>query len=345
MLGHELRNPLSAVRNAVVAARFDPVRRERALDIACRGVDQLARLVDDLLDVARISHGKITLRRQTLDVVGVAERALEATRPLIEERSHELEVSLPASGLYVDGDAARLEQVVSNLLSNAAKYTNPGGHIAVEAGLENGEVVLRVRDGGIGISREMQTRVFDLFAQADRALDRAQGGLGIGLTVVRRLVELHAGRVEVHSDGPDTGSEFVVRLPVSVGPRSGSEVRVEPSESVGASVLVVEDNDDVAESLSMLLEQAGHWVTVVANGERALEAIRALRPDVVLADVGLPGMDGYEFARRVRAAADLAVVPLVALTGYGRGEDRERAIEAGFDHHLVKPVELTPLLG
>jgi two-component system CheB/CheR fusion protein len=348
MLGHQLRNPLAAVRNAITAARLDPGRGDRALEIAHRGTDQLARLVDDLLDVARITQGRIPLHVQRLPLAGVVERAVESTRRLVEDRAQAIAVSLPAADVQVDGDATRLEQVVANLVSNAAKYSDPGGRIVVTATVEAGEAVLRVRDDGIGIAPETLPHVFDLFAQGDRALDRAQGGLGIGLTIVKRLVELHGGRVEAHSRGLAQGAEFVVRLPAVLAPRG--EAVAPPAATGGlqsgcARVLVVEDNVDAAESLRMLLELLGHRVRVVHDGPHALEVARATPPDVMLVDIGLPGMDGYEVARRAGEDADLRDVVLVALTGYGRGEDRKRALAAGFHHHLVKPVNPDALLG
>jgi signal transduction histidine kinase/ActR/RegA family two-component response regulator len=344
MLGHELRNPLSAMRNALVTARLDPARRERAVDIASRQSEQLARLVDDLLDVARITQGKITLRTQKACFASIVERAVETARPLIEERAHHLTLSLPGNDVLVDGDCARLEQVIVNLLHNAAKYTPPGGTIDVAARCEADEIVLRVRDDGVGISPDLRPRVFDLFAQSERDLNRPQGGLGIGLTVVRRLVELHGGRVEVHSDGIDRGAEFVVRLPVPAA--AGAEPDAAAPLSVGgrtANVLVVEDNVDTAESLMMLLEVLGHRVRVAHDGVDALGAARQQPPDVMLVDIGLPGMDGYEVARCIRQQPELSAVVLVALTGYGREEDKQCALAAGFDHHLVKPVELDAL--
>ena len=337
MLGHELRNPLSAVRNAIVTARLDPSRQVSALDIAGRGADQLARLVDDLLDVARITQGRIALRTQRLPIATIVERAVESVRQLIDERAHTISVQLPPHDAHVEGDSTRLEQVVANLISNAAKYTEPGGRIDVIVERQKDEVALRVRDNGIGIGPDMLPRVFDLFAQADRGLDRAQGGLGVGLTVVKRLVDLHGGRVEAHSDGIGKGAEFVVRLP-TVLPGREDAVSSEGAERACARVLLVEDNGDAGESLMMLLELLGHRARMVHHGSAALEAARADPPDVMLVDIGLPGIDGYEVARRVRQDPALRHVVLVALTGYGRDEDRQRALGAGFDHHLVKPV-------
>jgi PAS domain S-box-containing protein len=340
MLGHELRNPLSAVRNSVVTARLDPSRRDRALDIAYRQTDQLARLVDDLLDVARITRGRMTLRMETVRLGGVVERAVETTRDLVEARAHLLTLALPDEPLHVSGDPSRLEQVVVNLITNAAKYTEPGGRIEVMARREGEQAVLRVRDNGVGIAPEMLSRVFDLFAQAHRGPARVEGGLGIGLTVVQRLVELHGGRVEVTSEGLGRGAEFHVSFPcVPV-----ADANPVPARSAGEGhggpvrVLVVDDNADVAEGLMMLLELLGHLVRVAHDGMAALEAVRVNVPDLMLVDIGLPGMDGYELARNVRQDSRLKGVVLVALTGYGRDEDKRKAIEAGFDEHLVKPL-------
>jgi signal transduction histidine kinase/CheY-like chemotaxis protein len=344
MLGHELRNPLSAVRNALITARLDPVRRDRALDIAGRQADQLARLVDDLLDVARITRGRIRLHTRRVRLNAIVEHALETTRQLVQERAHDLSVNLPACDVWVDGDATRLEQVVVNLVSNAAKYTERGGRIEVSVEHWGREVVLRVRDDGIGIPAETLPHVFELFSQADRTLDRAQGGLGIGLTVVRRLVELHHGRVEAHSDGAGTGAEFIVTLPIAIESADESTpAAAATSEQIRAQILLVEDNEDAADSLMMLLEFHGHYVDVVHDGVTALDLAQAKQPDVILIDIGLPGMDGHEVARRIRADPKLKHVMLVALTGYGLDDDRQRTKKAGFDHHLVKPVEFEKL--
>jgi PAS domain S-box-containing protein len=341
MLGHELRNPLAAVRNAVEAARRGAARRELALDIACRQADQLGRLIDDLLDVARVTQGRIVLRRERVRVVDVIERAVESMGRVTEERGHALVVARPAPELWVDVDPTRLEQVVVNLLTNAVKYTEPGGRIEVGAERVGNEAVLRVRDSGVGIAPEMLARIFEPFAQSERTLDRAQGGLGIGLTVVRRLVQLHGGRVEVRSDGLGKGAEFVVVLP-ALAASSADEVEAPTgaeAPTTRARVLVVEDNADAAEGLRMLLELAGHEVRVAHDGATALEAARNEEPDLMLVDIGLPGIDGYEVARRIRREPGLRHLVLIALTGYGREADRTHALTAGFDHHIVKPVD------
>jgi signal transduction histidine kinase/ActR/RegA family two-component response regulator len=342
MLGHELRNPLSAVRNAIAAASLDEARCGRALQIARRQTDQLGRLVDDLLDVARITQGRIALRRKLVSLSGVVQRAVETAQLFTEDRGHQLRVSLPTRDVWVDGDPARLEQVVVNLLSNAAKYTKPGGSIEIEVRHAGQEAVLRVRDTGIGIAPELLPYVFDLFTQADPALDRPQGGLGIGLTIVRRLVELHGGRVEARSAGTDRGAEFIVRLAALRAPAARSDAAKHTRQGA-VKILVVEDNPDGAESLMMLLQMLGHQVRIVHDGIAALGAVRAEAPDVMLVDIGLPGMDGYELAARLRGELGVRDVLLVALTGYGREEDRSRALAAGFDQHLTKPVAIDSL--
>jgi signal transduction histidine kinase/ActR/RegA family two-component response regulator len=343
MLGHELRNPLAAVRNAIAVARLDDGKRARALDIAHRQTTHLARLVDDLVDVARVTQGKIRLRKERVMLATIIQRAVEATRPMIDERGHTLTVSAVPS-LILDGDATRLEQVFVNLLSNAAKYTPPGGTIEIAASSEGGQVAVRVRDNGMGIAPEMLPRVFELFSQADSTLNRAQGGLGIGLTIARQLVELHGGRIEALSDGPAQGAEFVVRLPAAAHDVQPSVTAVAVSAERGRRrVLLVEDNPDSAESMKMLLELAGHSVRVVQDGEVALAAARAEPPEIMLIDVGLPGMDGYELVRQLRHIPALDGSLLIALTGYGRDEDKQQALAAGFDHHLTKPVDMASL--
>lgn len=341
MLGHELRNPLSAVQNALTAATRDPTNRERALEIARRQTRQLGRIVDDLLDVSRVTHGRVPLQRTRLSVAEVVQRTVDAARPAIDERGHRLVLSF-TEDLHVDADAARLEQAVGNLLSNAAKYTDRGGTITVTAERDGDAALIRVRDDGMGIAPEMLPRVFDLFMQGARSLARSEGGLGVGLTVVRRIVELHGGTVTATSDGLGTGTEFVIRLPAlppdAPAPRAnaGAPTAAHPT---GAHVLVVEDNPDAAESLRMLLELLGHRVSVAHDGMAALAAVRGEAPDVMLVDIGLPGMDGYAVAKAVRGDPTSQRIALVALTGYGQAEDKAEATQAGFDRHLVKPVD------
>jgi two-component system CheB/CheR fusion protein len=339
LLSHELRNPLSAVRNAITSARLDPSARGRALEIAGRQSEHLTRLVDDLLDVARITQGKIRLRRERVSLRDAAARAIESARSFVDGRGHILSMISSDEGV-VDADPARLEQIIENLVTNAAKYTPPGGRIDIEIEQFGDKAILRVRDNGIGISAEMLPRVFDLFSQGDARLDHGYGGLGIGLTVVRRLVELHGGQIEARSEGPGRGSEFIVRLP-AVPVSEGDEPAGRPSSEIvpSARVLVVEDNPDAAESLQMLLELFGHRVRVVHDGPAAIDAVRAEAPDLALVDIGLPGMNGYEVARHLREQPGLERTTLVALSGYGRDEDKQRAIAAGFHLHLTKPID------
>jgi signal transduction histidine kinase/DNA-binding response OmpR family regulator len=356
MLAHELRNPLAPIRNGVHILRAigsaDPNVLE-VRDMIERQVRHLVRLVDDLLDISRITRGKIRLKTERVDLAAIASGAVETCRPLIDERRHRLVVSVPPAPLRVEGDPVRLAQVVGNLLNNAAKYTPEGGRIWLSTSREANQAVLRVRDSGMGIPEEMLGSIFDLFTQVDHSLDRSQGGLGIGLTLVRRLVELHQGQVEAHSDGPGQGSEFVVRLPLrrEEGTRLLQDTGEMPSLAHAAAVprapsrrvLVVDDNRDAAESLALLLSVAGHQTRVCHDGPSAVAAAAEFRPEAVLLDIGLPGMDGYEVARRLRAEPAMPRALLIALTGYGQLEDQRRAHEAGFDHHLVKPADLDAL--
>ena len=341
MLGHELRNPLSAVRSAISVARLDGERRERALEIATRQSETLRRLVDDLLDAARITRGKVTLKKRPVPFSALVTRAVDATRPLVAERGHKLAVALPPAEVLVDVDEIRFEQVLTNVISNAARYTDPGGRIEIVASIDGADAVCRVRDDGIGIAPDSQATIFDLFVQAGRGLDRVQGGLGIGLTLARTLIELHGGSIALHSDGIGKGSEFILRLPLPAQPDAGDrpDERATADAATGARVLLVEDNPDTADSMVLLLEMLGHRVDLAPDGASALALAAARIPEVMLVDIGLPDIDGYEVARRVRANAALASVVLVALTGYGQREDRERAFAAGFDHHFVKPVD------
>jgi PAS domain S-box-containing protein len=342
MLGHELRNPLGTITNALgvldrLVADGD-VRR--LLGIIGRQTSHLGRLVDDLLDVARVTSGKIELRRQPLDLRALAEGCLDALTQAGRTRHHAITVEGPP--LRVSGDPARLEQVVSNLLDNALKYTPAGGQVTVRIEQIDGDVVLRVRDSGEGIRADLLDRIFDLFVQEPQALDRTRGGLGLGLTLVRRLVELHGGSVAAASEGPGRGSEFSIRLPRLAEadvPAPAREAGRGPAAPRPRRVLIVEDNADARESLSLLLRLSGHEVETSENAMEGLEKLAAFAPDVMLVDVGLPGMDGYDLARRVRERPAARGVALIALTGYGQTEDRRRAQEAGFDVHLTKPVE------
>jgi signal transduction histidine kinase len=352
MLSHELRNPLAPILNAVGVLKRPGLSDERlewAREVIERQVENLTRLVDDLLDVSRIAQGKIALKRENLDLAAVVARALETSRPLIEARKHKLTVKLPPQPVRLNGDLIRLAQVISNLLSNAAKYTGEGGAIRLTVETVNDEVVVRVEDNGIGIPAEDLQRIFDLFIQAERALDRAQGGLGIGLTLARGVVEMHGGRIEAFSDGPGRGSQFVARLPALVDAPGGAceSSFVVKDAGIGASktcrVLVVDDNVDSAESLSVVLALEGHKTKTAHDGPSALELARAFRPQVTLLDLGLPGMSGYEVARELRKQPGGRKAKLIALTGYGQEEDRRKSREAGFDHHLTKPVDYDAL--
>jgi two-component system CheB/CheR fusion protein len=352
MLAHELRNPLAPIRNALHVVQMRGQERRQAVrqawEMIERQVEVLVRLVDDLLDVSRISRGKINLQKQPVDVATLVARAVEGSRPLIEARRHDLKVALPDESIWVEADPIRMAQVLWNLLNNAAKYTPEGGRIWLTAAKEGSEAVLRVRDTGMGIPPEMLPKMFDLFTQAERTLDRAEGGLGIGLTLVRRLTEMHNGVVEAFSAGPGEGSEFVVRLPLlpDVSPAAAAH---EPDSGKRAKaavthrILVVDDNRDSANSLAMLLRLVGHDVHTTHDGRQAIVAAATYRPDLVLLDIGLPGMDGFTVARHLRSQPELAGVVLVALTGYGSDEDRRQAQAAGFDHHMVKPVNFDAL--
>ncbi len=346
MLGHELRNPLSPIMAALRLLRSHggPEMNEKGLMIIERQARHLTRLVDDLLDIARIANGKVQLDRERLDLADVVHAALETANPLIEERRHTVESRVDRH-LAVDADRARLQQVVGNLLNNAAKYTPPGGRITVDAHVVEGFVELRIADSGIGISADLLPSVFDTFVQSQQALDRSRGGLGLGLAIVRNLVELHGGTVAVRSGGQGQGSAFFVRLPAATS--SSEEIVVaSPAELVQDTlrrVLVVDDNQDSAESLAMLLNYEGHQTRVVHSGPDALAAVDDFEPDVVLLDLGLPVMDGYEVARQLRQRTAAKRICLVAVTGYGQAGDRLRTRAAGFDEHLVKPIQFEHL--
>jgi PAS domain S-box-containing protein len=348
VLSHELRNPLAPVRNALQVIRLgshDAALGEQMRAMAERQVGYMTHLVDDLLDLSRISRGLIRLLKEPVDVAQPVQQAVEGVQPLVRERGLTLAMSLPPQPVCVEADPTRLQQVVGNLLSNAAKYTDPGGHIRLTARQEGSELVLRVRDTGIGIPPDLLPRIFDLFVQAERRLDRSQGGLGIGLTLVRQLVAMHGGTVTAHSEGPGKGSEFVVRLPALTAEQQRELLRKPPeiqqpvARSVPRRILVVDDNVDAAESLAVLLRLEGHEVRVACDGKAALAAALADPPEMVVLDLGMPGMDGFEVARRLRGQPGSDGTLLVALTGWAQEEDRRRCYEAGFDGHLPKPLE------
>ena len=349
MLAHELRNPLAAVRNAVdVATRSGSQEDlEWSRDVTARQVRNFAHLINDLLDVARVTEGKIQLHKELVDAALLIRHAVEAVRPIVDERQHELLVSLTSDELKFEADPTRLEQILVNLLTNAAKYTPFGGRIQLIAGVEGKEVVFRVRDNGLGIISELLPRIFDLFAQGDRSLDRSEGGLGIGLTLVRSLAELHGGGVSATSDGPGKGSEFVVRLPATEG-RIGAEtaLEVKPAASSARSfrVLVVDDNMDLAKGMARLLKLSGHDVRFCYSADDALKVAREHRPEVMLLDIGLPGTDGYELASTLRGEEWSKNAVLIAVSGYGEEQAQDRSKKAGFNHHLIKPVSFDTIL-
>jgi signal transduction histidine kinase/CheY-like chemotaxis protein len=349
MLGHELRNPLAAIRNAhsvlerVGSTETAEVRQRQVID---RQTRHLARMVDDLLDISRVTLGKINLQAQPVELQEVIESCLRELGTAAQAESHHLALDVATEPVEVDGDPVRLEQIVSNLLHNAIKYTPPGGRIAISVGKTGGEAIIRVSDSGVGIPSEMLPRVFDLFTQVESSIPRSQGGLGLGLPLVRSLVELHGGRVSAASPGPGGGSEFVVRLPLR---QSSGAAECRPTltgrmaggsaPGQGLRILIVEDNQDGRESLRDLLEIWGYRVDLAEDGPAGLEHALAAPPDVALIDIGLPGYDGNEVARRIRANLNGHSPCLIAMTGYGQPEDRGRALEAGFDTYLVKPVE------
>jgi signal transduction histidine kinase/CheY-like chemotaxis protein len=346
-LGHELRNPLSPLLTAVhllkTAGLADPVAM-RVSAVMERQIRHLVRLVDDLLEVSRITRGKIEIRREDLDLAAIVQAAIDTIRPLLDASGHVLTVELPPESVTVHGDAVRLAQVLSNLLTNAAKYTDTGGRIDVRLRTEGDRAVVSVRDNGIGIAPEQLDAVFDMFTQVDRSNRRAQGGLGIGLTLVKSLVAMHGGRVEARSEGLGRGSEFIVELPVHQ--RSGAGAPPSPPPVLPfprRRILVVDDNLDAAETLGELLTALGSVVAVVHSGRDALTEMNAFEPDTVILDIGMPGMDGYEVARRIRSAPEHHDVLLVALTGWGQEHDQRRSTAAGFDYHVVKPPDIDQL--
>lgn len=349
MLAHELRNPLSAISAALEvmqAGNGNAAAAERARAIIARQTRNLSRLVDDLLEVARVITGKVTLAGVPLDLDDAVHRCIVQLEQRAGERRIELETDGQAH--WIHGDPVRVEQIITNVLSNAIKYTRPGGAIHVTLAAQGGETVLRVTDDGLGIAPELLSQIFEPFVQGERTLDRSQGGLGVGLTLVRRLVELHGGSVEAFSEGPERGSVFTIRLPETAPPCSQPSSDARQAKTVPRRVLLIEDNPDARETFRMMLELAGHEVLEADEGRRGLELLKRELPDVAVIDVGLPGLDGYQIASAFRKESGSNRVLLVALTGYGTPEARERSRAAGFDHHLIKPIDpevLRTLLG
>jgi signal transduction histidine kinase/ActR/RegA family two-component response regulator len=350
-LAHELRNPLSAISNAIMLMSMSEAKEHRdySTETIKRQSSQLSRLIDDLLDISRINLGKIELRRNIVDATAILDSAAQTVKPLVEERNHTMEMAIDRGHLWVNADPARLEQVVINLLTNAAKYSEDRGHIRLSAGRQGSDIVIRVQDTGIGISAEKLPDLFRIFSQVDHTSSRSEGGLGIGLALVKQLIELHDGEVTATSEGLGKGSEFMIRLPATARPDTPSLLMKATDEAKEpARILVVDDNVDSVKSMAMLLKLAGHTVMTAHNGPQAIEVAQAYRPQCILLDLGLPGMSGYDVAKRLRQDANGKNALIVAVSGYGQEEDRRQSKAAGFDHHLVKPInheELSSLLG
>ena len=355
-LAHELRNPLAPIRAAVkilqLKSKVTP-ESQSALEVIERQTRQMTRLIDDLLDIARITSNKLELRRERIEASEVFNTAVETSRPLIEQRGHKLIVKLPAEPIHIDGDMVRLAQVISNLLNNAAKYTERGGRIWLAAARRGEQAIIKVRDTGMGIPAEILPRIFEMFAQAERSTNGSPGGLGIGLTLVKRLVEMHGGTITAHSDGRGKGSEFIVRVPLTSSQPPQPEVRTKGKQEVRTRnggpvrILVVDDNHDSADSLGLLMKLLGNDVRIVHDGLAAVDVANEFEPRVVLLDIGLPNLNGYEAAQKIREQPWGNQAVLIAVTGWGEAVDRQRSKNAGFDHHLVKPVDpdvLTKLL-
>ena len=348
LLAHELRNPLAPIRYALAAGKqgaATPDQRERFHEIIDRQVTHMSRLLDDLLNVAHITRGSLELRKSTMELTSVLGTAIEAARPFLDAKQHQLSVELPAEAPRLSADPIRLAQVFSNLLINAAKYTDPGGQIRIAASIERDMLLVSVRDTGVGIPAEMMPRLFEMFSQAPHTVDRSQGGLGLGLALVRGIVQLHGGSVCARSDGANRGSEFIVRLPLGVPapPAQAGAQPLSPIDAAAVKVLVVDDNEDAAEMCATLLELAGHDVRRAYNGRSALALAKAFRPRVVLLDIGLPDINGYDVARALRQAPWAAGILLIAVSGWGQEQDKQHALESGFDHHLTKPIDLQAL--
>ncbi len=347
MLAHELRNPLAAISNAVMLMTMSNEKEhvDYSIQAIRRQTSHLSRLIDDLLDISRMNLDKIELRREILDASPILDSAAQTVKTLIEERKHTLDMTIERGNLWVDADPTRLEQILVNLLNNAAKYSNNGGHIWVSAGHEGDDVVIRVKDAGIGITPEKLPEIFQLFNQADHSSARSEGGLGIGLTIVRKLIEMHGGQITATSEGLGKGSTFTVRLPSAMRPVPAIAVGKRPNDASGpARILVVDDNLDAVQAMAVMLKLAGHDVMTVQSGPEAIECARVYRPQIVLLDLGLPTMNGYDVIKRLREQESGKDALIVAVSGYGQPEDRRRTEAAGFDHHLIKPISYDQLL-
>ncbi|MEB2846690.1 response regulator [Endobacterium cereale] len=347
-LAHELRNPLAPLRNGLDILQRNPGGANAAeiRNMMDRQLVHLVRLIDDLLDVSRVSQGKIELRKNTVRMDDIIRTAVESSRPLIDGGGHKLTIAMPSDVLWVDGDQVRLSQAISNLVNNAAKYTPEDGLIDLHVSHDGEQVAIRVTDNGVGIPSDMQSKVFHMFTQIDDHLQRSQGGLGIGLALVRQLVEMHGGSVDAYSSGPGKGSRFTIRLPMAAAPEQ-PQVALHQNQEMASfrslKVLVVDDNPIIADTLGMMLEDIGHEFEAVHDGREALDAARHYRPDVILLDIGLPGMNGYEVCKAFRGEPEFEHTPIIAQTGWGQDRDKELATEAGFDFHLTKPVPLEQL--
>jgi signal transduction histidine kinase/ActR/RegA family two-component response regulator len=347
-LAHELRNPLAPIRQAALvskAASATEGQKRWAHEVINRQVQNMALLLDDLLDISRVTRGMLELRKEPAELAAVVDAAVETARPILDARHHTLSIRLPPEPLVFNADPLRLAQVLSNLLTNAAKYTDPNGHIELRAAVTTGELLISVTDSGIGITAEALDRIFTMFSQVKSAQDRSEGGLGIGLALAKGLVELHGGQITAHSAGPGRGSEFTVRLPFINDDHRRLDTADDAAhcQALKRRVLIADDNRDGADSLAMLLRMQGHEVTVVHDGREALAAFDRSHPNVVLLDIGMPELDGYEVAREIRDRAAGADVMLIAVTGWGQRNDKERAQAAGFDNHFTKPVDLAGL--
>jgi CheY-like chemotaxis protein len=350
MLAHELRNPLAPIRGAVQLLRLlgsSVPDKGLAIEVIDRQVDTLARLVDDLLDASRFAKGKITIRKESLEISVTIQRAIDTTLPMIHARGQMLSVSLANEPLYLEGDSTRIEQVFCNLLNNAAKFTPSGRRIAVTCHKEDRKAAIVVHDEGRGLAPDAIPRLFEAFYQVDQGLARSEGGLGLGLMLAKRIVELHGGTIEARSAGLGKGSDFVVSLPLAAEPESQestvADPTVEPGSGDGLDILIVDDSPDAVTTMKLLLDIRGHETRTAVDGLQALAVFEEFHPQVVLLDIGLPGMDGYEIARRMRRSEHGERAKIIATTGYGRDEDRRQATEAGFDYHLTKPVNFRTL--